>query len=232
MKPSPRQRANAPKTTTRCTASPACSPTWPPSAPTTFSPPVTCQHSPSSPPQPHCSGGPSNYSASPTATVSCSQYTQPARPQNRWSQPNTPRREGELRAKLARDNGPLQMSLFDQQDLAEIAHPDYPGERLIACRNPALADERARKRGDLLAATAKEFTRISERVGRGTLSGAAEIGKAVGKVSGKYKVDKHFHTTIADTSFTFERNQTSINAEAALDGIYVLRTSVTAETLD
>jgi hypothetical protein len=135
-------------------------------------------------------------------------------------------------AKLARDNGPLQMSLFDQQDLAEIAHPDYPGERLIACRNPALADERARKRGDLLAATAKEFTRISERVGRGTLSGAAEIGKAVGKVSGKYKVDKHFHTTIADTSFTFERNQTSINAEAALDGIYVLRTSVTAETLD
>jgi hypothetical protein len=135
-------------------------------------------------------------------------------------------------AKLARDDGPLQMSLFDTQDLAEITHPDYPDERLIACRNPALAQERARKRADLLAATEKELTRISERVGRGTLSGAAEIGKAVGKVSGKYKVDKHFHTRITDTSFTFERNQAAIDAEAALDGIYVLRTSVDADTLD
>jgi hypothetical protein len=135
-------------------------------------------------------------------------------------------------AKLARDDGPLQMSLFDTQDLAEIAHPDYPDERLIACRNPALAAERARKRNDLLQATEKELTRIGERVGRGTLSGAAEIGKAVGKVSGKYKVDKHFATTITDTSFTFERNQTAIAAEAALDGIYVLRTSVDADTLD
>jgi hypothetical protein len=135
-------------------------------------------------------------------------------------------------AKLARDDGPLQMSLFDTQDLAEIAHPDYPGERLIACRNPALAAERARKRADLLAATDKQFTRIAERVARGTLSGAAEIGKALGKVSGKYKVDKHFVTTITDTSFTFGPNQASIAAEAALDGIYVLRTSVTADTLD
>jgi Transposase DDE domain len=135
-------------------------------------------------------------------------------------------------AKLARDDGPLQMSLFDTQELAEIAHPDYPDERLIACRNPALAAERARKRADLLAATEKQFTQISERVARGTLSGAAEIGKALGKVSGKYKVDKHFATTITDTSFTFERNQASIAAEAALDGIYVLRTSVDADTLD
>jgi Transposase DDE domain len=135
-------------------------------------------------------------------------------------------------AKLARDDGPLQMSLFDTQDLAEIAHPDYPGERLIACRNPALAAERARNRADLLAATDKQFTRIAERVARGTLSGAAEIGKALGKVSGKYKVDKHFATTITDTSFTFGRNQASIDAEARLDGIYVLRTSVTADTLD
>jgi hypothetical protein len=135
-------------------------------------------------------------------------------------------------AKLAAADGPLQMSLFDTQDLAEIAHPDYPGERLIACRNPALADERARKRNDLLAATEKEFARIGQRVGRGTLHGAAEIGKAVGKVSGKYKVDKHFRTTITDTSFTFERNQAAIDAEARLDGIYVLRTSVTADTLD
>jgi hypothetical protein len=135
-------------------------------------------------------------------------------------------------AKLARDDGPLQMSLFDTQDLAEIAHPDYPDERLIACRNPALAVERARKRADLLAATDKELTRISERVERGTLSGAAEIGKAVGRVSGKYKVDKHFHTTITDTSFSFARNQAAIDAEAALDGIYVLRTSVPANALD
>jgi hypothetical protein len=135
-------------------------------------------------------------------------------------------------AKLARDDGPLQMSLFDTQDLAEITHPDYPDERLIACRNPALAQERARKRHDLLAATEKELTRIRERVKRGTLSGAAQIGKAVGKVSGKYKVDKHFATTITDTEFAFERNQTAIDAEAALDGIYVLRTSVDADTLD
>jgi hypothetical protein len=135
-------------------------------------------------------------------------------------------------AKLARDDGPLQMTLFDTQDLAEITHPDYPDERLIACRNPALAQERARKRADLLAATEKELTRISERVGRGTLSGAAEIGKAVGKVSGKYKVNKHFHTRITDTSFTFQRNQAAIDAEAALDGIYVLRTRVPAEALD
>ena len=132
-------------------------------------------------------------------------------------------------AKLARDDGPLQMSLFDTQDLAEIAHPD---ERLIACRNPALAAGRARKRADLLAATDKQFTRIAERVARGTLTGAAEIGKALGKVSGKYKVDKHFATTITDTSFAFQRNQASIAAEAALDGIYVLRTSVPADTLD
>jgi hypothetical protein len=134
-------------------------------------------------------------------------------------------------AKLAAD-GPLQMSLFDQQDLAEIHHPNYPGERLIACRNPALVDERARKRQDLLQATEKQLTRISERVGRGTLRGAAQIGKAVGKVSGKYKVDKHFHTTITDTEFNFHRNQASIDTEAHLDGIYVLRTSVTAEALD
>jgi transposase len=135
-------------------------------------------------------------------------------------------------AKLARDDGPLQMSLFDTQDLAEITHPDYPGERLIACRNPALAAERARKRADLLQATHKELARIKDRVQAGTLSGAAEIGKALGKVSGKYKVDKHFHTTITDTSFTFARNQAAIDAEAHLDGIYVLRTSVDADTLD
>ena len=135
-------------------------------------------------------------------------------------------------AKLARDDGPLQMSLFDSQDLAEIAHPDYPGERLIACRNPALAAERARKRQDLLAATEKELAHIAERVGKGTLSGADKIGIAVGKVSGTFKVGKHFHLTITDTGFDYHRDQAAIDAQAALDGIYVLRTSVDADALD
>jgi hypothetical protein len=135
-------------------------------------------------------------------------------------------------AKLAGDDGPLQMSLFDQHHLAEIAHPDYPGERLIACRNPALAAERARKRQDLLQATEKELAHIAERVGKGTLSGADKIGIAVGKISGKFKVGKHFHLTITDTGFHYHRDQAAIDAEAALDGIYVLRTSVDADALD
>jgi Transposase DDE domain len=135
-------------------------------------------------------------------------------------------------AKLAADDGPLQMSLFDQHDLAEITCPDYPGERLIACRNPLLAHQRARKRQDLLAATEKLLSRIKDRVDAGRLAGAADIGKAVGKVVGKYKVAKHFHTTIEDTSFTYHRNQESIDAQAALDGIYVIRTSVPATDLN
>ena len=135
-------------------------------------------------------------------------------------------------AKLARADGPLQMSLFDTQDLAEISHPDYPGERLIACRNPALAAERARKRSQLLAATDKLLAAVADRVTRGTLAGAGEIGKAVGKVIDKHKMGKHFHTTITDTAFTYHRDQARIDAEAALDGIYVLRTSVDTEALD
>jgi hypothetical protein len=135
-------------------------------------------------------------------------------------------------AKLARDDGPLQMSLFDAQDLAEISHPDYPGERLIACRNPALAAERARKRQDLLAATEKLLAAIANRVAAGTLRGAGKIGEAVGTAIGKYKMGKHFHREITDTHFGFERDHDRIAAEAALDGIYVLRTSVNADTLD
>src|SRR5699024_6913280 len=91
-------------------------------------------------------------------------------------------------AKLAADDGPLQMSLFDTQDLVEISHPDYPGERLIACRNPALAQERARKRTDLLAATETALAGIAERVAAGRLTGAARIGEAVGAAIGKYKM--------------------------------------------
>src|SRR5258705_10736149 len=135
-------------------------------------------------------------------------------------------------AKLAADDGPLQMSLFDTQDLAEISHPDYPGERLIACRNPALAAQRARKRSELLAATDQLLAGVADRVAAGTLAGAGKIGIAVGKAIGKYKVGKHFHTTITDTGFTFDRDQAGINAEAELDGIYALRTSVDADTLN
>jgi hypothetical protein len=135
-------------------------------------------------------------------------------------------------AKLARDDGPLQLSLFDQQDLAEISHPDYPGERLIACRNPVLADERARKRDDLLAATENLLHPIVARVEAGRLSGADDIGVALGKVINHYKVGKHFAYTITDTSLIIQRKPDQIAAEAALDGIYVLRTCVPAEQLD
>jgi hypothetical protein len=135
-------------------------------------------------------------------------------------------------AKLARDNGPLQMSLFDQQDLAEITHPDYPGERLIACRNPLLAAERARKREDLLAATEKLLAPILARVEAGRLTGADDIGVALGKMINHYTMGKHFAYTITDTSLAIERKQDQITTEAALDGIYVLRTSVGTDTLD
>jgi hypothetical protein len=135
-------------------------------------------------------------------------------------------------ATLAADDGPLQMSLFDTQDLAEITHPDYPGERLIACRNPHLAAERTRKRDELLAATDKLLAPIIARVAAGRLSGADAIGVAVGKVINKHKVGKHFDYTITDTSLAIERRHDQIAAEAALDGIYVLRTTVDATELD
>jgi hypothetical protein len=134
-------------------------------------------------------------------------------------------------AALAADQGPLQMSLFDTHDLVEIAHPDYPGERLIACRNPLLAAQRARKRHKLLAATEELLEAIAARVDKGRLTGADKIGEAIGKVIGKYKMSKHFHRTITDTGFTYHRNQAAIDAEAALDGIYVIRTSVDAAAL-
>ncbi|HLQ37997.1 MAG TPA: IS1634 family transposase [Planctomycetota bacterium] len=135
-------------------------------------------------------------------------------------------------ATLAADDGPLQMSLFDTQDLAEIHHPDYPGERLIACRNPALAAERTRKRNDLLTATENLLAPIIARVAAGRLTGADKIGVAVGKVINKHKMGKHFHYTITDTSLAIQRRHDQIAAEAALDGIYVLRTTVPADQLD
>ena len=135
-------------------------------------------------------------------------------------------------ARLAADDGPLQMTLFDQHDLAEITHPDYPGERLVACRNPALADLRAHKRRDLLAATETLLDKVVTRVQAGTLTGADAIGVAVGKIIDRYKMGKHFTLHIGQTSFAYQRNQARIDAEAALDGIYAIRTDLTADTLD
>ena len=134
--------------------------------------------------------------------------------------------------KLMADDGPLQLSLFDEQDLAEISSPGFPGERLIACRNPVLAGERARKREALLAATEKLLAPIAARVQAGRLSGAAAIGAKVGEVIGKYKMAKHFTVTITDDSLTAGRKHDQIRAEARLDGIYVIRTPVPAEDLD
>jgi transposase len=131
------------------------------------------------------------------------------------------------------DAGALQLSLFDETNLAEITgHPDYPGERLVACRNPALAIERARKRQELLAATETLLEPIVNSVSSGRLVGADKIGVRVGKIINRYKMAKHFTLAIADTSFVYTQNRAQIAAEAALDGIYIVRTSVTADRLD
>ncbi len=130
------------------------------------------------------------------------------------------------------DDGPLQLSLFDQQDLAEITSGDFPGERLVACRNPHLAAGRARTRSELLAATEKLLAPIIARVRSGKLTGAGPIGVEVGKVISKYKTGKHFEVTITDTTLAAARRQDQIDAEAALDGFYVLRTPVPAGELD
>jgi Transposase DDE domain len=134
--------------------------------------------------------------------------------------------------KLIADGGPLQLSLFDEQDLAEITSPDFPGERLVACRNPVLAADRARKREDLLQATEKLLAPVIARVQAGRLSGAGPIGIEIGKVISKYKTAKHFDVAITDTSLAVARKQDQIDAEAALDGFYVLRTPVAASELD
>jgi hypothetical protein len=134
--------------------------------------------------------------------------------------------------KLMADDGPLQLSLFDEQDLAEITSQDFPGERLICCRNPVLAGERARKREDLLQATEKLLAPLAARVAAGRLRGAAKIGVEAGKVINKYKTAKHFDLAITDDSLTVTRRQAQIDAEAALDGIYVIRTPVPEDQLD
>jgi len=135
-------------------------------------------------------------------------------------------------AALARDDGPLQMSLFDTQNFAEVAHPDYPGERLVCCHNPVLAADRARTRESLLAATETDLAKIAASARAGRLRGAGKIGERAGKVINKHKVGKHFIREITDAAFSFRRDQDKIAAEAALDGFYVIRTSVPGGILD
>ena len=128
--------------------------------------------------------------------------------------------------------GAVQMGLFDERNLLEISSADFPGERLVACRNPELAKLRAHTRASLLAATEENLEKIKVRVAAAKLVGADKIGVAVGKVVNQYKVAKHFELTIADDSFTFTRKIDSIAAEAALDGLYIIRTSVKAARMD
>jgi hypothetical protein len=135
-------------------------------------------------------------------------------------------------AALAADDGPLQLSLFDEQNFAEISHPDYPGERLVCCRNPALAVSRALKRESLLAATEADLEKIRASAAAGRLKDTDKIGVRVGKVIGKHKVGKHFTWEITGGGFAFRRDEAKIAAEARLDGIYVIRTTMTAGAAD
>jgi len=133
--------------------------------------------------------------------------------------------------KLMAGDGPLQLSLSGQQDLAEISHPDYPGERLICCRNPLLAAERARKREDLLAATEEDLAKIAAQAAAGRIKGRDKIGLRAGRVINRHKMAKHLILDIGEDRLTWLRDQAAIGAEAALDGIYVIRTPLPADKL-
>jgi transposase len=137
---------------------------------------------------------------------------------------------GSIRALV--EQGQLQLDLFDERNLLELTSSDYPGERLVACRNPQLAALRTHKRQELLAATEKGLQAIKERVDAGKLAGADAIGLRVGKVINQYRAAKHFELAISDNAFTFERRHEAIATEAALDGIYIIRTSVEAACMD
>ena len=134
---------------------------------------------------------------------------------------------------LAADDGPLQLSLFDHQDLAEISHPDFPGERLLACLNPLLQAERRRKREELLQATERELGKVAAATGRDKqpLRGKDQIGLRTGRVLNRFKVAKHFDIEITDQALRYQRREAAIAAEQRLDGVYVVRTSVGAERL-
>ncbi len=129
------------------------------------------------------------------------------------------------------EGGVLQLDLFDERNIFEFTHPDYPGERLVACRNPVLARKRAHKRESMLEATQRELDKVRSMVGRGTLKGQDTIGVRVGKVINKYKMAKHVVLHIDEGRFDFEMNEESIAAEAALDGVYVIRTSLSEERM-
>ena len=126
----------------------------------------------------------------------------------------------------------LQLGLFDESNLLELSSPDYPGERLVACRNPQLAKLRAHKREELLCATEKNLEKIKARVDAAKLAGKDDIGVRVGKIVNQYKVAKHFELAIGETTFSFQRKPDSIAAEAALDGLYIIRTSVPPTQMD
>ena len=128
-------------------------------------------------------------------------------------------------------DGALQMSLFDEQDLFELESPRYPDERLIACRNPLLAERRARKRKEMLDATRRELAKVRGMVRRGSLEGRAQIGLRVGRVINRFKMAKHFKVTITDTGFSYRVRRETVRKEASVDGIYVIRTSVPAEVI-
>jgi len=130
------------------------------------------------------------------------------------------------------EGGAIQLGLFDERNLLEISHPDYPGERLVVCRNPLMAERRVRTRQSLLEATQRELLQVQGMVGRGRLQGKAKIGLRVGRVVNKYKVAKHFELEIRDDGFDFRISEGKVRAEAALDGLYVIRTNVPAERLD
>jgi transposase len=130
------------------------------------------------------------------------------------------------------EQGQLQLGLFDERNLLELSSPDYPGERLVACRNPELAKLRAHKREELLCATENNLEKIKARVVAGKLTGQDKIGVRVGQVNNQYKVAKHFALTIGETAFSYQRKHDSIAAEAALDGLYLIRTSVSATQMD
>ena len=130
------------------------------------------------------------------------------------------------------DSGAFQLSLFDERDLAEITAPEFPGERLVVCKNPLLAEERARKREDLLRATEAALTKLADQIARGTgPTGQDKIGRAVGRIENRYKLAKLFDITVGEDRFTFGRNPARITAEARLDGFYVIRTSVEDKAL-
>jgi Transposase DDE domain len=139
-------------------------------------------------------------------------------------------RAPQIRALL--DTGAFQLSLFDERDLAEITAPEFPGERLVVCKNPLLAEERARKREDLLQATEAALTKLADQIARGTgRKGQDKIARAVGRIENRYKLAKLFDITVAEDGFSFARNPDRIAAEARLDGFYVIRTSVEDKSL-